>query len=85
LTTLTEGTLRRDQNCTHISGYRGFRDLEATGQARTDAVPEPLTREATGDLPAAQASLKPADAVISAPPIRALTDLCPTCLDTPSV
>jgi hypothetical protein len=39
----------------------------------------------SGDLLAAQAGFKAADAVIFAPSIRALTDLCPTGIRTPDV
>ncbi len=82
---LTGETMRHGQNCTYISGHSSFRDLEATGQARTDTVPKPLTHEASGYLPAAQASLKPADAMILPSATRTLTHFCPMGLSTPGV
>jgi hypothetical protein len=73
------------QDRMHITGDGGFRHSKGARQPGSDAIAETLTPEVSGDLLSAQTSVKAAYAVIFAPPIRALTDLCPTGWRTPGV
>jgi hypothetical protein len=77
--------LGHGQDRTHITGDGGFRHPKGTRQPGLNAIAESLTPEMPGDLLAAQTGVKPADAVILAPSIRALTDFRPTCMRTPDV
>jgi hypothetical protein len=73
------------QDRAHITGNGGFGDAKGTSQVGLDAITETLKPEVLGNLLSAQAGVKTADTVISAPTIRALTDLCPTGICTPNV
>ena len=73
------------QDRAHITGDGGFRHPKGASQLGSDAIAKALTPEMSGDLLSAQTGVKAADAVIFAPSIRALTDLCPTGIRTPDV
>jgi len=75
----------RGQDGAHVTGDGGFRHPKGTSQSGLDAIAEALTPEVSGDLLSAQTGFKAAYAVIFAPSIRALTDLCPTGWSTPDV
>jgi hypothetical protein len=73
------------QYCAHITGDGGFRHAKGVRQLCSDAIAETFTPEMSGDLLSAETSVKAPNTVIFASPIRALTDLCPTCMCTPDV
>jgi hypothetical protein len=77
--------LGHGQDRTHITGDGGFRHPKGARQLGLDAIAEALMPKVSGDLLSAQTGVKAAYAVILTPSIRALTDLCPTCMCTPDV